>query len=363
MKINPFCLSSFLTFRHVVKTDEFWTKNIKPNFFNFNSANNKIAVKTSEDILTALKKIISENIAPDTGILLSGGIDSAILAKLVPKTVKAYTIKFIAENAIDEIELATKYAKECGLNHKIIEVTKEDYFGSRLTRLMLNKVAPLTGVEVALFKASSEAKKDGVKTLIVGCSADGLFGGLDKMLSRDWKTKEFQDWFTFVDPKKVLKNSVDLSNFFTNCATNGNFDAQEFIKQIFGKDTTLAFQNGITSAGVDIFAPYAHLNLGIELDLSRIRAGESKYLIREVFKTLYPGWEIPEKIAFARPMDQWLKDWKGPTRPEFRTDFDINKFSGKEKWLMFCLEKFLDLIDQGFFDILETTEMTNPEKF
>ena len=81
------------------------------------------------------------------------------------------------------------------------------------------------------------------------------------------------------------------------------------------------------------------------LDYSRIRSGESKYLIREVFKRLYAGMEAPEKIPMPRPVNEWFANWAGPTRPEFIPHCTDN-MSGDEKWMIWCAEKYLDLIDE-----------------
>ena len=74
---------------------------------------------------------------------------------------------------------------------------------------------------------------------------------------------------------------------------------------------------------------------------ARIRNGESKYVLRELFERRFEGVAIPEKIAFARPMDRWLADWPGPKRAEF-SRLDIDNFSGDQRWLLWCLERFLD---------------------
>ena len=39
---------------------------------------------------------------------------------------------------------------------------------------------------------------------------------------------------------------------------------------------------------------------------------------------------------------RFFKDWKWPTRLEFKSDIDINKYSGNQKWLLWCAEKFLN---------------------
>ena len=35
----------------------------------------------------------------------------------------------------------------------------------------------------------------------------------------------------------------------------------------------------------------------------------------------------------------------GPKRAEFRDDIDISRYSGNQKWLLWCLEQFLDMAD------------------
>ena len=44
-----------------------------------------------------------------------------------------------------------------------------------------------------------------------------------------------------------------------------------------------------------------------------------------------------------RPVDSYFAGWKGPVRPEFRDDIDIQTFSGNQKWQLYCLERFLDI--------------------
>ena len=47
-----------------------------------------------------------------------------------------------------------------------------------------------------------------------------------------------------------------------------------------------------------------------------------------------------------RPVDEYFKTWEGPTRPEFRKDIDMSKFTGNQKWQMYCLEKFLEMNEE-----------------
>ena len=42
----------------------------------------------------------------------------------------------------------------------------------------------------------------------------------------------------------------------------------------------------------------------------------------------------------------YFKTWTGPTRPEFRGDIDMSRYTGNQKWLIWCLEQFLNSIDE-----------------
>ena len=61
----------------------------------------------------------------------------------------------------------------------------------------------------------------------------------------------------------------------------------------------------------------------------------------------YPGIPVPEKVPMPRPVDQYFADWRGPIRPEFLSNLDMNQFTGNQKWLLYCLERFLNLYDNS----------------
>ena len=89
--------------------------------------------------------------------------------------------------------------------------------------------------------------------------------------------------------------------------------------------------------------PTETLSLEEPLDLRRIRSGESKYLVRELFRMRY-GEKEPEKVPMPRPVDEYFRRWNGPVRAEFRRDIDLGRYNGNQRWLMYALERFLDMI-------------------
>jgi len=344
--INPFCISSFLTFRYVVDPAAEWIPGIRPDYPQV-SGQGQIPVESMEEIETQLRALIASKLSPSTGILLSGGIDSAILAALLPRGTRAYTIRFHAEAFLDESIQARIYADALGLEHSVVEVRWEDYTAFA-PRLMRHKKAPLHAIEVSLHKAALAAKADGIDTLIVGNGADSTFGGMDKLLSQDWTLEEFYKRYTFVEPAGTLRNPVDLHSIYAPYAQeDGIIDIQRFLKTVHGIGIMQSFECAIHSAGLSLLEPFEQLRYTQPLDLARIRSGESKYLLQALFRHLFPGMSPPEKIPFARPMDLWLSEWDGPSRSEFKKNIDWHTFSGDQRWLLYILEQFLDLLDQG----------------
>ncbi|OSB17326.1 hypothetical protein B2H94_11905 [Clostridium sporogenes] len=341
---REYCNSAYLAFRWIPKKNIYWSESWKQVYPKLEK-NDQVSVKNSNEVNKFLNDYLLNIVDSNTAIFLSGGIDSAILASYLPKNMKAYTIKFSANGAIDESIIANKYAEKYKLNHKVIQVTWDDY-KKYMPMLMKNKKAPLHPVEVALYKASMEAKKDGVTKIILGNGADSTFGGMDKLLSEDWSFDSFVKRYNFIDPYQVLKEAKSILNVYEEYRKKNNeIDYISFLKYTHGLGIVQAFANAIEFAGCTIIEPFEHLKLTVPLDFNRIRNNEPKYILYELFREKYPYMEQPRKIPFTRPMDRWLKDWNGPNRKEFLHGC-IDKMTGDQKYLIYSLEMFLNLIDK-----------------
>ena len=51
------------------------------------------------------------------------------------------------------------------------------------------------------------------------------------------------------------------------------------------------------------------------------------------------------KTPMPRPMSQWLANWEGPKREEFIPN-SIRDLTGDQKWLVYVLEWFLNLLEE-----------------
>ena len=279
-------------------------------------------------------------------LALSGGIDSAVMAKFMPKKSIAYTFKCIVpgKEVTDETPRAKEYARECNLEHRIIEVYWED-FERYAPILMRNKCAPIHSIEVQIYTAALQAKMDGCDAIIFGESADLNYGGLSGLLSRDWTVGEFINRYAYVKPYEVLKDFRLITDPITMYEQNGYIDVHEFDRGYFMHEAMGSYSNACEAAGIKLLTPYAETILGTELDITRIRRGENKYIVRDAFCKMYQGYDIPQKTPMPRPMNEWMNDWRGPVRSEFWPNC-TNNMTGEQKWLVWSLERFLDLIEE-----------------
>ncbi len=338
-----YCMSSFLTFRYIADENRVFKQGLDHIEYTPVSKTELIACSTEEDIDRNIRQILDKVDLSKAALLLSGGMDSAILASYMPKGTRAYTAKCSAPGAIDETERARAYCEKYGLEHVIVDITWEDYLET-IDALMLRDGCPVFANEPQVYKLTKKVQEDGAAAIILGDNADMAFGGMDQMLSRDWDYDSWVKRYTFVDPFKVLKNPVSMDSVYNRYRIGENgIDYITFIEEIFAMSSTGAYQNAFRLAGVDAVDPYAYLKMKDPLDLKRVRSGESKYLIRGLFKMKYPDMKIPEKIAMPRAVDQWLAEWGGPKRSEFLPNC-IKGMTGEQKFLIYSLERFMNLI-------------------
>ena len=341
-----FCLSSYLAYRYIWKdgidfAEGFQHKNFRPV-----EEKDRIPVKTSDDIDREIQKQFDELYAKydNIGILLSGGMDSANLAAYLKPGSHAYT--FFSKTGVfdDDLERAKKYCTKLGLVHHLIEITFDDY--KQYTPIVMrHKFAPVHSIEPQIYKAAMLAKEHGVQLMIVGESADLIFGGMDKLISPKWTFDGFAKRYTFLEPSLALKKPVDQSALYEKYRTGGNsIDYMRFMDEVFSIESSSSYMNAFGAAWLPYYDPYAKLVMAEPLDMERVRNGEPKYLVRGLYAIKYPELEIPFKIPMPRPVDAIFKDWTGPTRPEFRTDIPMETLTGNQKWQLWCAEQFLNMI-------------------
>lgn len=342
---KDYCMSHYLAFRYVQDEGVNFFPGLEHRVFHPRPAAEKTAVRSADEMDAVIREKLAGFVEPGkTGILLSGGQDSAILASYLPKGTKAFTFKCVADGAIDETVRAAKYAEIGGLEHVVVEMHWEDF--ERLTpELIEHDGVPFHSIEVQLAKAAKLARSMGIEKLVIGESADLVFGGMDQLLEKDRTVEEFQARYTFTDPRQVLRNPVDVSGMYERYRLPGGMmDFLKFMDDVFSNESSSSYMHALGMCGISYLDPYSYMCMADPLDLKRVRNGEPKYLVRELFAKRYPQMQIPDKIPMPRAMNQWFAGWEGPKRHEFVPGCHA-ELTGDQRWQCWCLEQFLNRHD------------------
>ncbi|HIH05284.1 TPA: diphthine--ammonia ligase [Candidatus Woesearchaeota archaeon] len=143
------------------------------------------AIDDEQEALQLLGKRLKEGVAMRIpghkfGLLFSGGLDSAIIAKLLKDSGKEFTCyaTAIGEKSQDAVH-AKEAAAALGLPLRTVIIDKdavEEYLERIVPLVEDNNVAKI-GVALPLYVACESARKDGCRVIFSGSGADEVFGG------------------------------------------------------------------------------------------------------------------------------------------------------------------------------------------
>ena len=342
---KDYCCSAFLAFRFIPREGVEFGPGLRHVNAALPAKEDCTEVSTADDIDAALQHTFDSLKGQRTALLLSGGMDSATLASYM-KGCDAYTFRFLGGNyQREELHRAERFA---ALNDMTLHYVDIDWDVVRkgLPEVMRHRGAPVHSIEPQIYAAALQAMADGIDRMIIGDGADYVFGGMNLLLAKDWDYNEFIKRYIYIDPVEVLRNPVDVTDLFAPYRLGGKIDFMAFMDGPNTQESYGSYMNAFATADMPYADPYEHLKLGEPLDLARIRNGESKYLIRELFRKRY-GEKEPEKVPMPRPVDTYFSGWAGPRRPEFRSDIEMDRYNGNQRWLMYALEQFLNMLDDG----------------
>ena len=185
-----YCISSYLAFRYIERDDMDFCDGMHHKNINLLPDSEKTFVKTADEIGASIEKQLSVFMNKKRGILLSGGMDSAIVASYM-NAGEAYTFRFLGGDfQKEELARAKYYASYYKLNLHYVDIdwkTVENHVDA----CMEAKCAPVHSIEPQILQAALQAKNDGVEIMFIGDGSDYIFGGMDKLLSKDWDFNDF----------------------------------------------------------------------------------------------------------------------------------------------------------------------------
>ncbi len=338
------------------------------------SSGNRTERALEEELLSVLKETVRLHLQSDVpvGVLLSGGVDSAILTALATslqsKKIRTFSIGF-PDRVYDESEHARQVAHRFGTDHTLERMDPERFF-ELLPSVIRLRDAPLSEAsEVPLYHIVQKASAE-VKVLLSGQGADELFGGylkyivepriqslqnpffspvkalirqtqrmlpgimprriqelldyagMDSNLERwigyfsSWNPGEFGS-LAVAEKRSRLKEEMlrEFSSLYENNSLNGPIDQMMlFDLKFYLPDNLLEGGDRMhMAASVEGRVPYLDHPL-VEFvwglpGKSKVRGMSTKYILKRAVKDLVPQQILKRrKNGFAVPFGAWLRN-------------------------------------------------------
>lgn len=271
------------------------------------------------------------------GILLSGGIDSSLIAAIMqslsPRPIRTFSVGF-QETEYNEAGFARRVADHLKTDHTEICVSSREAMAMipKLPRLYDEPFADAS--QIPTFLISEAARRD-VTVTLSGDGGDELFGGYSRYLKWSflWKTMDRlarplsdrlyrRSLSVWKEPEKILEGDKKRGADFSA----GDFfgDGREVVSRKMLADLIDYLPNDVLTK-VD----RASMGVGLEMRIPfldsqvvafawrlplpmKIRRGKGKWLLRQILaKHLpFPLFDRP-KMGFDLPIGTWMK---GPLR-------------------------------------------------
>lgn len=170
---------------------------------NFSGAWNKNLSDLCDKLVKVLDVSVEKNLAE--GILLSGGLDTSILAYLASKWMKPKAFTAALQNApAPDVKYAKSVAKRLGLKHLVHRFNEDELYDAiRAVIKAVESFDPM-GIRnnVTVYIGLKKAKENGISTVMTGDGCDELFAGysfffglgkerLNLELHKIWKVMSF----------------------------------------------------------------------------------------------------------------------------------------------------------------------------
>jgi asparagine synthase (glutamine-hydrolysing) len=219
-----------------------------------------------EQLRSKLTEAVERNRAD--GILLSGGLDTSILA-LVARPSVGFTVALKGSLASDLV-YSEKIAKLLGIHHKKGEFTTEEALATLPEVIKILKTFDLAlPNDLAIYFALKLARENGISSVMTGDGADELFAGYSYMAELPLK---------------------DLGRYIRKLSQNWHFSANELGRAL----------------GVEIKQPFLDEDfVRFALEISpelKVKDGVGKHILRKSFEDLLPAeivWRGKEPIEYG----------------------------------------------------------------
>jgi len=248
------------------------------------------------------------------GVLLSGGLDSTIIAGLAGKS-DTWTVGFDFDNEFYWSRIA---AKKFGTNHHEIFI-HTDEFWEIANYLIKSRQEPLSVPNEVLIYKMSQSINSVNRVILSGEGADELFFGYDRIfawaMNHEWNIENFDQYYSYgthrdfeileeiLAPVSECKKNIDkISLFFQRYHLHG------LLRRL---------DNSTMMCSIEARVPFVDHRLVEYLHVTRasdkIQNGIAKAPLKNAFKNLVPMEIIDRpKVGFPVPLDRILQKQDQP---------------------------------------------------
>jgi len=229
-------------------------------------AKGPINMDTCEQLRVKLTEAVERNRAD--GILLSGGVDTSILA-FVARPNSGFTVA-LKDSPASDLAYSEKITKLLGMKHKKMEFTTEEALATLPEVIRILKTFDLAlPNDLSIYFALKLARENGIGSVMTGDGADELFAGYSYMA-------EFPP--------------EDLERYIRRLSQNWHFSAG-YLGRALDVEVKQPFLD-------EDFVRFA-LEISPEL---KVKDGVGKYILRKSFEDLIPAeivWRRKEPIEYG----------------------------------------------------------------
>jgi len=219
-----------------------------------------------EQLRSKLEEAVERNRAE--GMLLSGGVDTGILA-FVARPSTGFTVA-LKDSPASDLGYSEKISKLLGIQHKRMEFTTEEALNTLPEVIRILKTFDLAlPNDLSIYFALKLARDSGVSSIMTGDGADELFAGYSYMVE--------------LPPE-------DLGRYIRRLSQNWRFSANEL-----GRALDVEIRQPFLDEDFVRFA----LEISPEL---KVKDGVGKYILRKSFEDLIPAeivWRRKEPIEYG----------------------------------------------------------------
>jgi asparagine synthase (glutamine-hydrolysing) len=265
------------------------------------------------------------------GVLLSGGLDSAIIAGLAGQA-DTWTVGFDCDNEFDWSRIA---AQKFGTRHHEILIDPDEFLETA-AQLILARQEPLSVPnEVLIYKMSLSIHPKN-RVILSGEGSDELFFGYDRIFSwamnHRWDIYEFDKYYSY-GAHKDFEILEDILTPVSQCNEN-SVKVGLFFQRYHLHGLLRRLDNSTMMCSVEARVPFVDHRLVECLHMvtpfDKICNGVAKAPLKKIFRNLVPSEIICRpKIGFPVPLAQIFQT---------KNQSNVSQ-GGMDKWLDFNMKK------------------------